>query len=92
MNRSLLVFAGVLAFAGILLAENPMITENKTNYTTIKINILASAEKMPDAAYGFQETKYPSFGISPAWPSACPGVVVEKSVQFFRSPFARLPL
>jgi uncharacterized damage-inducible protein DinB len=57
VNRSFLVFAGVLACAGVLPAENPMITENKQNYTTIKNNILAAAEKMPDDGYGFQATK-----------------------------------
>jgi uncharacterized damage-inducible protein DinB len=57
VNRSLLVFAGVLACAGILPAENPMITENKQNYTAIKNNILAAAEKMPDDGYAFQATK-----------------------------------
>jgi uncharacterized damage-inducible protein DinB len=51
-----LVFAGVLVYASVMPAENPMITENKQNYTVIKNNILASAEKMPDAAYGFQAT------------------------------------
>lgn len=54
MNHSLLIFAGMLAFASTLPAENPMITENKANYTTIKNIILASAEKMPDAGYAFQ--------------------------------------
>ena len=57
MNRSLLVLAGVLACASVLPAQNPMITENKQNYTAIKVNILAAAEKMPDDAYAFQATK-----------------------------------
>jgi uncharacterized damage-inducible protein DinB len=47
----------MLACASILPAENPMITENKANYTTIKNIILASAGKMPDDGYGFQATK-----------------------------------
>ena len=57
MNRSLLVFAGMLACASVMSAQNPMITENKQNYTSIKNIILASAEKMPDDGYGFQATK-----------------------------------
>ena len=57
MNRFFSVFAVVLACASVLPAENPMLTENKQNYTTIKTNILASAEKMPDDGYGFQATK-----------------------------------
>ena len=54
MNRSLLVFSGLLACASLLPAENPMITENKQNYTTIKNNILAGAEKMSEADYAFK--------------------------------------
>ena len=57
MNRSLLVFSGLLACASLLPAENPMITENKQNYTTIKNNILAGAEKMSEDGYSFQATK-----------------------------------
>jgi hypothetical protein len=57
VNQSFLIFAGVLACASLLPAENPMITENKQNYTAIKNNILASAEKMPDDGYGFQASK-----------------------------------
>jgi uncharacterized damage-inducible protein DinB len=57
VNRLLLVLAGALACASQLPAQNPMITENKLNYTAIKNNILASAEKMPADAYGFQPTK-----------------------------------
>lgn len=57
MNPSLILFAGVVAAAGLLPAQNAMITENKQNYEAIKKNILASAEKMPDDAYGFQATK-----------------------------------
>ena len=57
MNRTFLVLAGVLACASVLPAQNPLIAENKFNYNSIKRNILASAEKMPDDAYGFQPTK-----------------------------------
>jgi uncharacterized damage-inducible protein DinB len=55
--RSLFLFASMAACAGILPGQNPMITENKQNYETIKTNILKSAEKMPDDAYSFQATK-----------------------------------
>lgn len=55
--RFLLCCAGILAAASTLAAQNPMITENQQNYTTIKNIILASAEKMPDAGYTFQATK-----------------------------------
>jgi uncharacterized damage-inducible protein DinB len=57
VNRSLILFAGVMACAGILPAQNVMIAENKQNYETIKTNILKSAEKMPEEAYSFQPTK-----------------------------------
>jgi hypothetical protein len=57
VNRYLLVFAGILACASQLPAQNPLITENKQNYTTIKNIILASAEKMPTDGYAYQATK-----------------------------------
>ena len=57
MNRSTILFAALVACAGILPAQNPMYTENKQNYETIKTNIMKSAEKMPDEAYSFQATK-----------------------------------
>jgi uncharacterized damage-inducible protein DinB len=47
----------VLATASLLLAENPMIAEGKAAYETIKTNIIKSAEKMPDSAYGFKATE-----------------------------------
>ena len=56
MNRTLFLLAGALACAGILPAQNPMITENKQNYDSVKNNIMKSAEKMPAEAYTFQAT------------------------------------
>jgi uncharacterized damage-inducible protein DinB len=46
-----------VACAGILPAQNAMITESKQNYESIKTNIIKSAEKMPEDAYGFQPVK-----------------------------------
>lgn len=57
MYRSLFLPISVLAVAGLLPAQNPIITDSKQNYETIKTIILKSAEKMPDDAYGFQATK-----------------------------------
>jgi uncharacterized damage-inducible protein DinB len=43
-----------LAFVCMLQAQDPMSKETKGLYTTIKGNILKSAEKMPEAQYAFK--------------------------------------
>lgn len=57
MNRSFLLLAGALALAGVCSAQEPMIAEGKAAYDAIKNNILKSAEKMPEEAYGFAPVK-----------------------------------
>ena len=44
----------VLASVCVLHAQNPMSKETKQMYTTVKGYILKSAEKMPEANYGFK--------------------------------------
>src|SRR6201996_9464741 len=50
--------AAALAFSLLLQAQsaNPMSTELKAAYNSVKNNLLKSAEKMPDENYGFKPT------------------------------------
>jgi hypothetical protein len=47
---------GVAMTAAALHAQNRLSEDAKASYQPIKMNILKAAEKMPDAAYGFQPT------------------------------------
>ncbi len=65
MNRySVMIFA--LTFAGtafVQAQDNPLSTETKGFYTSVKSNILKAAEKMPEADYSFKPTpEVRSFG------------------------------
>ena len=46
----------IFAACGMALAQNPLSTENKTVYDSIKGLILKSADKMPEEHYSFQPT------------------------------------
>ena len=50
------IFTATLAAVWVLNAQdpNPLSTEAKQAYTTVKIDILKSAEKMPEENYGFK--------------------------------------
>jgi len=51
------------SIAGALHAQNPLIAEGKTAYTSIKNNLLKAADKMPEDAYSFKPTSdLQSFG------------------------------
>jgi uncharacterized damage-inducible protein DinB len=59
MNRyAVLMFGGALACSNALSAQttNPLSTEAKQAYTTIKNNLLKMAEKMPEENYAFKPT------------------------------------
>jgi uncharacterized damage-inducible protein DinB len=66
VNRNLMMIAaGALAMACALQAqtENPLSTEAKQAYTSVKNNLLKAAEKMPEENYGFKPTpEIRSFG------------------------------
>lgn len=47
-------FIAVALGAGSLFAQNPLTTELKQQYAASKMNIMKSAERMPDADYGFK--------------------------------------
>jgi hypothetical protein len=58
VNRSFIVqLTMLLAGSCALQAQtNPLITETKTAYTSVKTNLLKAAEKMPEDAYSFKPT------------------------------------
>jgi len=59
MNRHLIIgFIGLLGGCSGLWAQNanPLSSELKQSYTTIKTNLLLMAEKMPDESYTFRPT------------------------------------
>lgn len=59
MNRSLVmmsIFGIACACAIQAQTSNPLSTDMKQAYTSVKNNILKSAEKMPDENYGFKPT------------------------------------
>ena len=55
MQRTVFVILAA-SFAGSLAAQNPLITEAKQQYTSVKNNLLKAADKMPDDAYQFKPT------------------------------------
>jgi uncharacterized damage-inducible protein DinB len=59
VNRSILMtIAAAVAGASMLQAQSiaPLISEEKAAYQTIQKNLLAAAEKMPEADYSFKPT------------------------------------
>ncbi len=55
MNRVAFLFLAV-PLVGTLYAQNPVIAEAKQQYTRVKDNLIAAAEKMPEQDYNFKPT------------------------------------